>query len=76
MKSRSQNPGPINATSSGRSPDSNATSDNMIFTGLVLNDMGGAVMTLEYNMAGTLRAQTKHHEQIVLFERNGNVHVL
>jgi hypothetical protein len=39
---------------------------------LVLNDQGGAVMNVSYNITATLRADMKHHEPIVLvFESHG-----
>lgn len=33
---------------------------------IVLNDQGGAQMSVSYDRTGTLRAQMKHHEPIVL----------
>ena len=40
---------------------------------LVLNDMGGAVMGITYDITNTLRANMKHHEPIVLiFDARGN----
>ena len=40
---------------------------------LVLNDQGGGAMTISYDVTGTLRAETKHHEPIVLvFDARGN----
>ena len=49
---------------------------------LILNDMGGAVMHISYDVTSTLRSQTKHHEPIVLigggaraFPQNGSAEV-
>ena len=40
---------------------------------LVLNDMGGAVMAVSYDVTATLRANMKHHEPIVLvYDARGN----
>ena len=40
---------------------------------LVLNDMGGAIMTVSFDVTGTLRANMKHHEPIVLvYDARGN----
>ena len=40
---------------------------------LVLNDQGGAVMNISYDVTATLRADMKHHEPIVLiFDARGN----
>ena len=40
---------------------------------LVLNDQGGAVMGISYDVTATLRANMKHHEPIVLiFDARGN----
>lgn len=40
---------------------------------LVLNDQGGAVMHVSYDVTSTLRSQTKHHEPIVLvYDARGN----
>lgn len=36
---------------------------------LVLNDQGGAVMNISYDVTATLRADMKHHEPIVLISR-------
>ena len=33
---------------------------------LILNDMGGAVMNISHDVTSTLRANSKHHEPIVL----------
>ena len=33
---------------------------------LVLNDQGGEVMQITYDVTSTLRSQTKHHEPIVV----------
>lgn len=35
---------------------------------LVLNDGGGAVMNVSYDVTATLRSQMKHHEPIILIE--------
>ena len=35
---------------------------------LILNDMGGEVMSVTADVTSTLRAQMKHHEPIVCFE--------
>ena len=37
---------------------------------LVLNDQGGSVMNISYDVTSTLRAETKHHEPIVLCVEN------
>ena len=40
---------------------------------LVLNDQGGAIMHISYDVTSTLRSQTKHHEPIVLiYDARGN----
>lgn len=40
---------------------------------LVLNDQGGAVMNISYDVTATLRADMKHHEPIVLiYDARGN----
>lgn len=40
---------------------------------LVLNDQGGAVMSVSYDITATLRADMKHHEPIVLiYDARGN----
>ena len=40
---------------------------------LVLNDQGGAVMDVSYDITATLRADMKHHEPIVLiYDARGN----
>lgn len=40
---------------------------------LVLNDQGGAVMNVSYDITATLRADMKHHEPIVLiYDARGN----
>ena len=36
---------------------------------LVLNDQGGGVMNISYDVTATLRSQTKHHEPVILDER-------
>lgn len=33
---------------------------------LVLNDQGGGVMSISYDITATLRSEMKHHEPIVL----------
>ena len=39
----------------------------------VLNDQGGGVMTVSYDVVGTLRREMKHHEPIVLvYDARGN----
>ena len=39
---------------------------------LVLNDHGGGVMHVSYDVTSTLRSQTKHHEPVVLvYESHG-----
>ena len=35
---------------------------------LVLNDQGGGIMTVSYDVVSTLRSQTKHHEPVILIE--------
>lgn len=35
---------------------------------LILNDMGGDVMSVSYDITCTLRSQMKHHEPIICFE--------
>lgn len=40
---------------------------------MVLNDQGGAVMHISYDITATLRSNTKHHEPIVLiYDSRGN----
>lgn len=40
---------------------------------MVLNDQGGAVMHISYDVTATLRSNTKHHEPIVLiYDSRGN----
>lgn len=40
---------------------------------LILNDMGGAVMNVSYDITATLRGETKHHEPIILvYDARGN----
>lgn len=40
---------------------------------LVLNDQGGAVMNISYDVTASLRANMKHHEPIVLiYDARGN----
>lgn len=40
---------------------------------LILNDQGGAVMHISYDITATLRADMKHHEPVVLvFDARGN----
>lgn len=40
---------------------------------LVLNDQGGGVMNVSYDIVSTLRANMKHHEPIVLiYDARGN----
>ena len=40
---------------------------------LVLNDQGGSVMHISYDVTSTLRAETKHHEPIVMvYDSRGN----
>ena len=40
---------------------------------IVLNDQGGAVMHVSYDVTATLRADMKHHEPIVLiYDARGN----
>jgi len=39
---------------------------------LVLNDQGGGVMSVSYDVTSTLREQTKHHEPIVLVYESHN----
>lgn len=34
---------------------------------LVLNDQGGSIMSVSYDVTNTLRAQMKHHEPIVCY---------
>ena len=43
----------------------NETNENQI---LVLNDQGGAVMNIAYDVTATLRADMKHHEPIVVLQ--------
>ena len=35
---------------------------------IVLNDMGGSVMNVSYDITCTLRSQMKHHEPVICFE--------
>ena len=42
---------------------------------LVLNDQGGAQMSISYDVTATLREQMKHHEPIVLI-RGGDAPVV
>ena len=47
--------------------------DNQTAVVLCLNDQGGAIMNVSYDVTGTLRSQTKHHEPIVLiYDARGN----
>lgn len=40
---------------------------------MILNDMGGAVMNISYDVISTLRGEAKHHEPIVLvYDARGN----
>ena len=40
---------------------------------LCLNDQGGGIMNVTYDIANTLRANMKHHEPIVLvYDARGN----
>lgn len=36
---------------------------------LVLNDQGGSIMSISYDVTNTLRSQTKHHEPVILVEK-------
>jgi len=54
------------------STTSNASARNTPLV-LVLNDQGGAVMSISYDVVSTLRSQTKHHEPVVLvYDARGN----
>lgn len=40
---------------------------------MILNDQGGAIMFVTYDVTSTLRASAKHHEPIVLvYDARGN----
>ena len=68
MKSPLQGRVLTGAISSGDSQGCRGISNSMIFTGIVLNDQGGGIMIIEHDTVGTIRAQMKHHEPIILFE--------
>lgn len=53
------------------STNSNASGRNTPIV-LVLNDQGGGVMNVSYDIAHTLRAETKHHEPVVLVYESHN----
>lgn len=50
-----------------------ATDSDHIPCVLVLNDQGGAVMNVSFDVTASLRANMKHHEPIVLvYDARGN----
>lgn len=51
----------------------NDQSVDLLFTGIVLMDQGGAIMNIQNDMVDTLRANMKHHEPIILFVRESGV---
>ena len=53
------------------STNSNASGRNTPLV-LVLNDQGGGIMNVSYDIAHTLRSQTKHHEPVVLVYESHN----
>lgn len=50
-----------------------ATDSDHVPCVLILNDQGGGVMHVSYDVTSTLRSQTKHHEPVVLvYDARGN----
>ena len=39
---------------------------------MVLNDQGGAVMRISYDITATLRSNTNHHPIVLIYDSRGN----